>query len=179
VKDGEPGIDVLTVTHRTKTILGVPATVVRDRLVLSGGRLAESTVDWYAQDGKGNVWYLGEATRSLDESGKLTDTGGSWQAGVDGARGGIFMPADPRVGQAFQQELYRGEAEDRFRILSLSSAVSVPGASSQRAMRTEETTALEPGVLDNKYYVRGIGTVREVTVKGGNEHFELVSFQRG
>jgi hypothetical protein len=34
-------------------------------------------------------------------------------------------------------------------------------------------------VISNKYYVRGIGTVREVDVKGSDEHLELVSVHRG
>jgi hypothetical protein len=46
-------------------------------------------------------------------------------------------------------------------------------------MLTKEWTPLEPGVIDHKYYVRGIGTVLEQTVKGGNERNELVSFMRG
>ena len=51
--------------------------------------------------------------------------------------------------------------------------------SSKRALKTKETTPLEPGVVDAKFYVRGIGTVKEATVKGGTEHFELVSFKKG
>ena len=44
-------------------------------------------------------------------------------------------------------------------------------------MKTEEWTPLEPGVIDHKFYVRGIGTVKEAAVKGGDEHLELVSVQ--
>jgi hypothetical protein len=43
---------------------------------------------------------------------------------------------------------------------------------------TQETTALEPGVIDHKLYVRGIGTALEVTVKGGNERLGLISVSR-
>jgi len=49
----------------------------------------------------------------------------------------------------------------------------------RRALKTKEWTPLEPDVLDHKYYVRGIGTVLENTVKGGVERNELVSFRRG
>jgi len=168
VKDGKRARDVFHVTHRTKRILGVTTTVVHDRLYLDG-KLAEKTTDWYAQNRRGDVVYFGEATRALDRHGRLTDTEGSWQAGVDGARAGIFMPAHPRVGQAFQQEFYKGHAEDHFRIVSKRGPF----------LKTREWTPLEPGVIDAKQYVRGVGTVRESAVKGGDEHLELVSVKRG
>ena len=63
-------------------------------------------------------------------------------------------------------------------MLSLSARVSTPGASSSHALLTKEWTPLEPGVIDHKYYVRGIGTVLEQTVKGGNERNTLVSVKR-
>ena len=173
-KDGRPGTDLFTVTRRRETILGVSTTVVHDR-VFARGKLAEDTLDYYAQDKQGNVWYLGEDTKELDARGKVKSREGSWRAGVNGALAGIFMPAGPRVGQAFRQEYLRGQAEDHFRIVSLKAAVKVPAVSTQRAMLTKEWTPLEPGVLDHKYYVRGTGTVLEVTVKGGNERWELYS----
>ena len=173
-KDVRPSREVLKVTRRTKLIDGVPCRVLDDRLYLNG-RLAERTTDWYSQDSKGNVWYYGEATAELDAQGKVTSTEGSWKAGVDGARPGIFMPAHPKVGQSFRQEYYKGHAEDRFRVLGLHTTVKVPYISSTNALLTQETTALEPGVIDHKVYVRGIGTVKEETVKGGNETAVLVS----
>jgi hypothetical protein len=168
VKDGKRAKDVFAVTHRTKKIQGVTTTVVHDRLYLNG-KLAEKTTDWYAQNKRGDVIYYGEATRALDRHGRLTDTEGSWQAGVDGARAGIFMPAHPKVGRAYQQEFYKGHAEDHFRIRS----------KARSFMRTKEWTPLEPGVIDTKYYVRGVGTVREASVKGGDEHLDLVSIREG
>jgi hypothetical protein len=178
VKDGRPTIDVFTVTSRTKDILGVPATVVHDALYDESGHLVEDTFDWYGQDKRGNVWYLGEDTKELDSKGRVTSREGSWQTGRDGATAGIFMPAHPKVGQSFRQEYYKGHAEDRFKILSLKSPVKVPALSSRQAMLTKETTPLEPGVVDHKYYVRGIGTVDERTVKGGTEYNVLTSVTR-
>src|SRR5437763_75425 len=63
-KDGKSAINTVTVTRRTKRILGIDAVVVHDLLVLDG-RLAERTNDWYAQDRTGNVWYLGEDTATI------------------------------------------------------------------------------------------------------------------
>ena len=182
IKDGHQAIDVVTVTHRTKLIAGIRATVIHDRLYEWTGHgagrrkyLAERTTDWYAQDKQGNVWYLGENTATLAPNGHVISTEGTWKAGVDRAHAGIFMPAHPTVGTGGYQEFYPGHAEDRYRVLRVNAPVSTPAASSRHALLTEETTALEPGVVDHKYYIRGIGDVIERTIKGGNEHFTLVA----
>jgi hypothetical protein len=174
-KDGKPSRDVVTVTHRTKTIDGVPCVVVLDRLFLRG-RLAERTTDWYSQDARGNVWYFGEDTAELDARGRVSSTEGTWASGVDGARAGVFMPAHPRVGESGTQELYKGHAEDHFRVIGLFGAVVRPRT--RNALLIEEWTPLEPRVLDHKLYVRGVGVVLEQTQRGGNERNELVSIER-
>ena len=178
VKDGQPSRDVVTVTRQVKTIGGVRCAVIQDRLYLSG-RLEERTTEWYSQDKQGNVWYFGEDTAELAKDGHVTSTSGTWRAGVDGARPGIFMFAQPKVGETAQQEFYKGQAQDHFKVLSLRTPVSVPYISTRKAMLTQEWTPLEPGVLDHKLYVRGVGTVLEQTVKGGDERAALVSFKPG
>jgi hypothetical protein len=178
VKDGEPSREVMTVTRRKKVIDGAPCVVIQDLLYLRG-RLEERTIDWYSQDAKGNVWYFGEKTAELDKNGKVKSTAGSWTAGVAGARAGIFMFAHPRPGRWARQEYYKGQAEDHFKVLSIGVPVTVPYISTTHAMLTKEWTPLEPGVIDHKYYVRGVGTVLEQTAKGPLERNELVSFRRG
>jgi hypothetical protein len=168
LKDGQPSREILTVTRRTKTIAGKPCAVVDDRLFVRG-KLAERTTDWYSQDAQGNVWYYGEDTATLDRSGHVTGTSGTWRAGVAGAQPGIYMPAHPRVGLTGRQEYYKGEAEDHFKVLSLLGT---------NAVLTQEWSPLEPGVIDHKLYVRGIGVVLEQTQRGGNERNELISFSR-
>lgn len=168
-KDGRPGRDVVTVTPRTKMIQGVRCTVVDDRLY-EQGRLAERTTDWYAQDARGNVWYFGEETAEFDRSGRVRSTEGTWQSGRDGAKPGIFMPARPKTGEAYRQEYYKGHAEDHFQVIGLFGG---------DAVLTKEWTPLEPAVLDHKLYVRGVGTVLEQTVKGGDERNTLVAIRRG
>ena len=178
VKDGKASRDVMTVTHRVRTIAGAKCVAVSDLLYLNG-RLEERTTDWYTQDPNGNVWYFGERTAELDAHGRVTSTSGSWLAGVHGARPGIFMFVHPRPGLSARQEYLKGEAEDHFEVLSMKAQATVPYRHFSRAMLTKEWTPLEPGVLDHKYYARGIGTVLEQTVKGGDERNELVSFTRG
>jgi hypothetical protein len=178
VKDGEPSREVMTVTHRTRTIDGAETIVVKDLLYLRG-KLEERTRDYYTQDEDGNVWYFGEDTAELDSNGRVKTREGTWHAGVDGAKPGIFMYADPRVGQSARQEYLKGQAEDHFAVLRRGVAVEVPFRGFRQALLTKEWTPVEPGVLDHKYYARGIGTVLEQTVKGGNERNALVSFTRG
>jgi hypothetical protein len=171
-EEGKRSVDVVTVTHRVRRIAGAPCRVVRDRLYLDGV-LAEDTVDWYAEKA-GTVWYFGEATRELDRRGRVTSREGSWRAGVGGARAGVFMPAHPRLGAAFRQERLPGHAEDRFRIIRRGVPVTVP-AGSFTALMTREWTPLEPGVVDHKFYVRGVGMVAERSVRGPHERSDLIA----
>ena len=173
-KDGKPTRDVVRVTRQTITIAGARCVVVRD-LLYEAAKLEERTSDYYTQDRAGNVWYFGEDTAELDASGKVTSREGTWRAGRDGAKAGIYMPAHPRVGQTGRKEYYKGQAEDHFRVISLSATVRVPFVSSRAALVTHEWTPLEPGTLDQKVYVRGIGTVKEVSLKGPVERNLLVS----
>jgi len=169
VKDGKASRDVVTVTHRTRTIDGAPCVDVEDRLYLAG-RLEERTTDWYSQDAAGNVWYFGERTAELDRNGHVTSTSGTWTAGVHGGKPGVFMPAHPRVGLSGRQEFLKGQAEDHFQVLALFG---------KGVLLTKEWTPLEPAVVDHKFYARGIGTVLEQTEQGGNERNELVSVTHG
>lgn len=166
----------VTVTNDTKTILGINATVVHD-IVTENGALKEDTFDWYAQDTDGNVWYLGEDTKEY-EDGEVVSTEGSWEHGVDGAQAGIVMPADPQAGMTYRQEYYAGEAEDRAKVLSLAEHVEVEYGTFDGTLQTEDTTPLDSGVLENKYYARGVGPVLAVDVAGGGRE-ELIAFAAG
>ena len=176
-EDGGRAREVVRVKRRVAHVGGAPCAAVRD-LLYRNGHLAERTTDWYSQDARGRVLYYGEATAELDRHGNVTTREGSWRSGRNGARAGIFMPARPRVGRAYFQEHDPGTAEDRFRILSLHATARVPYGTFRRALKTKETTRLEPGVEDRKLYARGIGQVQEATVKGGDDLLRLVAFRR-
>ena len=173
-KDGKHAKDITTVTSRTEVVAGVTCIVVDDKLWLNG-KLEETTLDYYVQDRAGNVWYFGEDTQELDANGNIVSTEGSWHTGVDGAIPGIFMEANPVVGHAFQQEYLAGSAEDHFEVLSLTESVTVPAGTYNTALLTKEWTPLEPDVLDHKWYIHGIGEVRELAVTGPKEELSLVS----
>jgi hypothetical protein len=169
--------DTVNVTADTKNIMGVECVVVDDR-VTEGGELVEQTYDWYAQDKEGNVWYFGEDVTEY-KNGKVTGHEGSWESGVDGARPGIAMKADPRVGQTYRQEYSKGVAEDKARVVSMNGSVEVPYGKYDRVLVTEEFTPLEPGVVERQYYVAGVGDIVEATVKGQPERIELANVKHG
>src|SRR3712207_1283733 len=145
----------MTITSDTKKIMGVECVVV-DHREWEDGKLIDRTYDWFAQDKKGIVWYFGEDTKEY-ENGEVVSTAGSWEAGVDGAKPGIIMPADPKVGESYHQEYYPGEAMDMAKVLSLNASVTVPYGSFDSALETREWTPLQPGFSEKKYYVRGVG----------------------
>ena len=175
--DGEHFREVVRVTDRTRVVDGVRARVLTDVLRRTDGSLAEKTRDWYAADDDGNVWYLGEATATY-ENGHVDSRAGSWEAGVDGARPGLIMTADPHATDAFRQEYQRGEAEDQAWIVQRGFAVRVPYGRVRHAVRAFEWSRLERGVVSQKVYGPGLGIVSERDVAGGHESFRLVSAHR-
>jgi hypothetical protein len=171
-REGEQRVEV-TVTDRTRRVLGVETRVVHD-LVTENGVPVEDTFDWYAQDDDGNLWYFGEDTTEF-EDGEPVGHAGAWEAGVDGALPGIVLPAEPEVGMSYRQEYYAGEAEDRAKVLSLDESASVPFGEFTGALETEDTTPLEPDVVEHKFYVRDVGPVLALQINGESQREELVS----
>jgi hypothetical protein len=171
--DGTRRVEV-TVTHRTRTIMGIEARVVHD-VATEDGEVAEDTYDWYAQDADGNVWYLGEDTRQF-EGGKVTSTEGSWQAGVDGAQPGVVLPARPRPGMAYRQE-YGAGARDTAAVLSLDQRAKVPSGLFDHVLVTKEFSPLEPKLLKHAFFALGVGPVLSLTLAGGADREELLSFE--
>ena len=164
-------------TSETRKIAnGVTALIVRDT-VTEDGQLIEDTVDWYAQDAEGNIWYLGEDTAEF-EDGELTTRAGSFEAGVDGALPGIVMPADPVDGMQYRQEYYKGEAEDNGEILSTEEIAEVPAGSYRDVLLTKDTITTEPDVLEFKLYAPEVGPVLVFGVSGGAGREELIKVEQ-
>jgi hypothetical protein len=164
------------VMHRTKKILGVACTVVRDT-VSERGRPIERTDDWYAQDKQGNVWYMGEDSFEL-RNGHFVKASDSWQGGVKGGKPGIIMPAAPKPGDAYRQEYYPpGKALDEARVLRLTGSLTVPFGSFSHLLVTSERSPAEPQT-EQKFYAPGVGEIAETVVKGHHEEFNLVSVKR-
>ena len=177
---GEPEQKVVvTVTDRTKRIAnGVLARVVRDTVTAaSGGAVIEDTFDWYAQDRRGNVWYLGEDTTEF-ENGKPVSKEGSFEAGVKGARAGIIMLAKPRVGRRYYQEFDRGNAEDYASVFARGERFEAPLKVFSRALVTKDVNPLGKNSTEYKFFARGVGLVGAIGITGGGGREELVSYSR-
>jgi len=177
-RDGRPTRDVVTATNRTIVIQGVTCTIVHDDLFVAG-KLFETTDDYYAQDRTGTVHYFGEDTAELDAQGHVVSTEGTWRAGVQGARSGVIMLGSPRVGRSYLEEFFKGHAEDHAKVLSLSASSSVPFGTFHNVLKTKNWTPLDPGVIENKFYARGVGLVHEQDVRGADDTSDLVSYTPG
>lgn len=171
------GIETITVSvgGETKTIMGVKTLVYKDTVWLDG-QLIEDTIDYLAQDTKGNVWYFGEDSKSY-ENGKYKDSHGSWMAGVKGAQPGIWMKAHPKVGEVYRQEYLKGEAEDQGKVLSLSETVKVPNGTYKNCLKTLDFTELDRTKDEYKFYCPAIkGFALEISAKSG-ERSELIGIE--
>jgi hypothetical protein len=160
----------VTVTGDTTQIMGVPVVVVTD-VVKVGDKTTENTVDWFAQDKAGNVWYFGESTMAANAENKLISVDGSWEAGVDGAKPGIVMPAGtPTVGDVYRQEWLLNDAEDAAEILSNTESETAPAfGCSGDCVKTHDYSPIEPDASESKFYAPDVGVI--VTLDDNDPNF--------
>lgn len=159
-----------TVQAERDTIAGFEVTVVKVR-EYEDGELVEETLDYYAQHTDGTVYYFGEDVDDY-ENGELVGHHGAWTHGENGAEAGEFMPADPQVGQEFEQEKAPGVAEDRSKIVALDLTVETAAGSFEGCVRTEDYAPLDD-VTEFKLYCPDVGLVREEFESGS---LDLVSY---
>ena len=155
----DEGIEHMEVValNEVKVVVEVECRVVLDK-VWSNDELIEETRDFYAQDKDGNVWYFGEESKTL-EDGVVVSTEGSWEAGVDGAKPGIVMLANLKVGTEYRQEYYKGEAEDMGKVEALSEKVETPYGEFENCLQTKDWTPLEENSDEYKYYSSEVGNL--------------------
>jgi len=169
-----PVVDIVTVTRSTPTIDGVKTVEVRDQ-VFESNVLTEDTLDWYAQDDAGNVWYFGELATQLPAG----THDGSWTAGVDGAEPGYIMEASPQPGDGYCQENAPGVAQDAAQVLSVTASRSVPfGSFSGNVLQTKDYSLLEPK-NENKFYAPGVGLIEAMSITGPSEDIQLETIEHG
>jgi hypothetical protein len=178
VRDGQPMHTEMIVTNETKVIMGVTCVVIRDT-VTSNGALVEKTTDWYAQEAGGDVWYFGEATAEY-ANGNVSNTQGSWEAGVDGAQPGIVMKANPKVGDSYRQEYRPGQAEDMAKVVRIDPSRQVPAGTYHEVVVTEDTDPLSPDKIDEKRYAPSAGMIYTKRIRTGHsEESSLTSVHGG
>jgi hypothetical protein len=150
---------IVTVTNLTK-ILGGVRTVVSYDEDFSDGELVEAELAFYAQDNDGNVWQFGEYPEEY-EDGRFVRAP-AWISGLQGARAGIMMPANPEsMPSGFAQGW--GPAvgwKDRGRLYKLGEKVSVSAGSFDGVLIIAESAAGEKDAEQLKYYAPGVGNIR-------------------
>lgn len=181
------------VLNATKLIDDVTCIVVRDE-VSEDGVIVEGTNDWFAQAKDGTVWYCGEETAEFETfrgdrpmKPELVDIDGSFKADRDGDQPGIIFQAHPVRGQTYREESSLGNAEDAAKVLSVNYSYGkdtkldtlVPANLARLLCHgdcvvTRNFSALEPGVVEYKYYAAGIGVFLETAPESG-EVVRLVS----
>ena len=132
---------VTRVLRGTRTIAGVRSAIVAVR-EYEDSELVESTRDYYAQRDDGSVFYMGEHVDDY-EDGRIVGHEGQWFAGRRGARAGLFMPADPQVGQVFEQERAPGVAEDRSTVIELNRRVTTRAGRFSGCIKTRDEAPLD------------------------------------
>ncbi len=153
----------ITVLNETKTVDGIETRVVEER-EFERGALAEVSRNYFAVDKTTHdVYYFGEDVDEY-EDGKVTGHGGSWLSGKDGARYGLMMPAAPKVGARYYQELAPGVAMDRAEVVSLTEKMATKAGAFESCLKTEESSALESG-KEFKTYAPGVGLVQDADLK--------------
>ncbi len=125
------------------------------------GKLAEVSRNYFAFDkATGNVYYFGEDVDTFDAKGNITGHEGSWLAGVSGARFGLMMPGQPKVGERYCQEVAPGVAMDRAEVVSLTKKVKATAGTFKDCLATKESSSLEKGV-EEKVYAPGVGLLKD------------------
>jgi uncharacterized Fe-S cluster protein YjdI len=161
----------LTVLPETSTVAGVEVTVTEVK-EYEDGELVEATLDYYAQDADGTVYYLGERV-DVYEEGTVIGHEGTWLAGEGANQPGVYMPAHPEAGQVFEQERAPGVAEDQSTVLAVDEAIVTPAGAFSGCLQVEDFAPIEGGTGE-KYYCLGVGIAREA-FEGGS--LDLVTFE--
>jgi len=173
-EDGLEHIEVELLTT-TRNVMGITCAIIHDKVWVDG-KLIEDTRDWYAQDNHGLVWYMGEDVDNYNSNGELINHNGAWQAGIDGAKPGIIMLADPQPGMQYRQEYYFNHAEDQAEVVATNIPLQIGFGIFEKCLQTKEWTELEKDVLEYKFYAPGFGVVKEMNVTD-NEEIVLIGIK--
>jgi hypothetical protein len=159
-EDGEEVGLTITVLDETRTVDGVETRIVEERET-KGGKPVEVSRNYFAISRRTNdVFYFGEEV-DIYKGGKVVSHEGAWLSGEGGAKFGLAIPGSPLLGARYYQEQAPGKAMDRAEVVSLSVTMDTPAGKFTNVLQTEETTPLEPGEKEPKYYAKGVGLIKD------------------
>jgi hypothetical protein len=150
----------ITVLNETKKIGDVETRIIEERETRNGVPIEVSRNFFAVCRPSNDIFYFGEDV-DMYKDGKVSGHEGSWIAGREGAKAGLFMPARTLLGARFYQEIAPGVAVDRVEIASDAESLKTPAGEFHDCVKTEETTPLEPGAKEYKTYAKGIGIVQD------------------
>lgn len=163
----------ITVEEGTKNIAGVDTLIYRD-IVYLDDELVEDTRDYLAQEkSSGDVWYFGEDAINY-ENGKFKNNDGSFHHGTDGAKAGIWIKAEQKVGDSYKQEYYKGIAEDMIDVVAVNQTVKTKKATYTGCVKLYAWTPLQADSRENKYNCPDAGEVLIIDL-ANNTRIELIS----
>ena len=137
----------------------VETLTVEDREYDSKGNLTEATLDYFAQDDAGNVYYLGEDVNTYN-NGKISGHSGAWLLGKQTKIPGVLLPAHPKVGDKFQSENVPGITREDDEVVSVSETMTVPAGTFHDCVKVKEHAS--DGATEFKLYAPGIGVIAEM-----------------
>ena len=158
----QKGSETVTVTilNETKVVDQVDVRAVEDRET-KNGQLVELTRDYYAIDpATRDVYYFGEDV-DVYRDGKVVGHEGAWLSGAEGAKFGLMMPGSLRPGMRFYQEQAPGVAMDRVELVDAGERITTPAGTFENCVHFRESSPLEKGVTDHKWYAPGVGCVKD------------------
>jgi hypothetical protein len=163
---------IITVTDLTKVIDGVPSVITWD-LDYSSNQLVEAELAFFAQDDDGAVWRMGEHPEDY-EDGKFIEAA-TWISGIEDARAGIEMLAEPQVGMpSYSQGWAPGvDFTDRAQVSQIGQKACIPVDCYENVLVIDESSKAEPGAHQFKYFADGIGNIK-VDWKGADETHETL-----
>ena len=165
-KEGGKAIRVVNTRKATKKIFMIGGKKVIPLAVefreFEEGKLKEVAIDYYAQDDGGTVYYLGEEVSNY-RNGKVVGHEGAWEYGKNNAALGVFLPANPKVGDKYQPENVPGVTKEDDEVVSISETVTVPYGAYRNCLKVKET--LSDGTIEYKVYAKGVGMIVDDSLK--------------
>ena len=159
-EDGEKAHLEITVLDETKTIGDIETRIVEEKESVNG-EIVEISHNYYAYCNEtGDIYYFGEDV-DIYEDGEVKEHEGAWYAFENGAKPGIIMPGDIKIGDRYYQEQAPSVAMDRAENISVSETFETPAGNFTNCLKTKEGTGLNPEEQEYKLYAPNVGLIQD------------------